>query len=79
MHASRFVSGLAFAIFAFGVAAQERPPYGQAIGAEQAKKIAAGAVAESKKNNWRMAIAIVDNHGFLVYYERMEDTQTASA
>lgn len=78
MHASRFVSGLAFAIFAFGAAAQERPPYGQAIGAEQAKKIAAGAVAESKKNNWRMAIAIVDNHGFLVYYERMEDTQTAS-
>ena len=25
-----------------------------------------------------MAIAVVDNHGFLVYYERMDDTQTAS-
>lgn len=25
-----------------------------------------------------MAVAIVDNHGFLVYYERMDDTQTGS-
>lgn len=25
-----------------------------------------------------MAIAIVDNHGALVYYERMDDTQSAS-
>jgi uncharacterized protein GlcG (DUF336 family) len=25
-----------------------------------------------------MAISIVDNHGFPVYFERMEDTQTAS-
>ena len=45
---------------------------------EQAKRIAAGAVEESQKNGWRMAIAIVDNHGFLIYFERMGDTQTAS-
>jgi len=67
-----------FALFAAGAVAQDRPPYGQEIGLEQAKKIAAGAAAESKKNGWRMAIAIVDNHGFLVYYERMDDTQTGS-
>jgi uncharacterized protein GlcG (DUF336 family) len=65
-------------LFAASAMAQERPPYGPEIGVDQAKKIAAGAVAESKKNGWRMAIAIVDNHGFLVYYERMDDTQTAS-
>jgi glc operon protein GlcG len=70
--------GLAIAGFASIAAAQERPPYGQDITADMAKRISAGAVAESKKNNWRMAIAIVDNHGFLVYYERMDDTQTAS-
>jgi len=35
-------------------------------------------VAEVKKNKWNVAIAIVDNHGFLVYYERLDDTQTAS-
>ena len=78
MQAVRIVLTFALAMFAFGAAAQDRPPYGQEIGLEMAKKIAAGANAESKKNNWRMAIAIVDNHGFLVYYERMEDTQTAS-
>jgi len=74
----RVLCTLGFALFAVGTAAQERPPYGAAITLEQAKKISAGAVAESAKNGWRMAIAIVDNHGFLVYYERMDDTQTAS-
>jgi glc operon protein GlcG len=66
------------ALFAGLVSAQDRPPYGPEITVEQAKKIAAGAVAESKKNNWRMAISIVDTHGFPVYFERMDDTQTAS-
>jgi uncharacterized protein GlcG (DUF336 family) len=53
--------------------------YGPAVTLEQAKKIAAGAVVEANKNNWRVAIAIVDTHGFLKYYEMMDDTQTASA
>jgi glc operon protein GlcG len=78
MTIGRFILGAAFALFAAGAMAQERPPYGQEIGVDMAKKIAAGALAESKKNGWRMAIAVVDNHGFLVYYERMDDTQTAS-
>jgi len=78
MSASRFVLCLIFTLFAAGAVAQDRPPYGTEIGIDLAKKIAAGAAAESKKNGWRMAIAVVDNHGFLVYYERMDDTQTAS-
>ena len=78
MSISRFMLGLGFALFAAGAMAQERPPYGTEVGLDLAKKIAAGAAAESKKNGWRMAIAVVDNHGFLVYYERMDDTQTAS-
>ena len=72
------VAGLSLMLFAAGAMAQERPPYGPAIGMELAAKIAAGATAESKKNGWRMATAIVDNHGLLVYFERMDDTQTAS-
>lgn len=36
----------------------------------------AAAIAEAKRNNWNVAIAMVD--GFLVYFERMDDTQTAS-
>ena len=78
MSVSKFILGLGFTMLAAGAMAQERPPYGPEIGVDLAKKISAGAVAESKKNGWRMAIAIVDNHGFLVYYERMDDTQTGS-
>ena len=78
MTSAKTMLGLALALSAGLASAQERPPYGNPITVDQAKKIAAGAVAESKKNNWRMAISIVDNHGFPVYFERMEDTQTAS-
>lgn len=53
-------------------------PYGPAISADSAKKIAAAAVAEAKKNNWAMAVAIVDGAGYLVYFERMPDTQLGS-
>ena len=59
--------------------AQQRPPYGTAINLETAKKVAAAAVAEAKKNNWNVCVAVVDNHGMLVYYEMADDTQTASA
>jgi uncharacterized protein GlcG (DUF336 family) len=52
--------------------------YGTPITAETAKKIAAPAVAEAKKNGWAMAVAIVDTHGELVYFERMDDTQIGS-
>jgi len=78
MSLRKFILGLGITLIAAGAVAQERPSYGQTIGLDQAKQIAAGAAAESKKQGWRMAIAIVDNHGFLVYYERMDDTQTAS-
>ena len=78
MKSMSFVLGLLLAGFTAIAAAQPRPPYGGDVTLEQAKKIAAGAVAESQKNGWRMAIAVVDNHGFLVYFERMADTQTAS-
>ena len=78
MTSARIMLGVVLALSAGLASAQERPPYGNSITVDQAKKIAAGALAESKKNNWRMAISIVDNHGFPVYFERMEDTQTAS-
>ncbi len=53
--------------------------YGLSIGVEAARKAAAAAVAESKKNNWNMAVAVVDTGGHLVYFERMDNTQTGSA
>src|SRR5215831_7522364 len=52
--------------------------YATSIGVEAAKKVAALAVAEAKKNNWAMAISIVDTAGNLVYFEKMDGTQTGS-
>jgi glc operon protein GlcG len=74
---SALVLSLAFASMA--TLAQQRPPYGAAVNLETAKKIGSAAIAEAKKNNWNVAVAVVDNHGFLVYYEMLDDTQTASA
>jgi glc operon protein GlcG len=37
-----------------------------------------GCGAEARRNHWRMAIAIVDPGGHLVYFEKMQDTQTGS-
>jgi glc operon protein GlcG len=56
-----------------------RPSYGTDVTLETARKITAGTIAEARKHNWNIAVAIVDNHGFLVYFERMDDTQTAGA
>ena len=56
-----------------------RPDYGPDITVEQAKKIAAATLAECAANKWNVAVAIVNTHGSLVYYERMNNTQSASA
>jgi len=53
-------------------------PYGLAITLDNAKKAAAPALAEARKNNWTMAVAIVDSGGDLVYFEKMDGTQTGS-
>ena len=58
-----------------------QPPqisYGISIGTENAKAVAAAAIAEAQKNHWTMAIAVVDTGAYLVYFERMRDTQTGS-
>src|SRR6185295_18225175 len=58
--------------------AQMAVPYGMSIGLDDAKKVAAPAMAEAKKNNWMMAVAVVDTAGNLVYFEKMDGTQVAS-
>lgn len=58
--------------------AQLPNPYGPAISLESARKVASAAIAEARKNNWNMAIAIVDPAGELVYFEKLDGTQAAS-
>lgn len=50
----------------------------KALTLEGAKKIAAAAEAEAKKNNWNVVIAIVDDGGHLLYLQRMDGVQIAS-
>jgi glc operon protein GlcG len=54
-------------------------PIGMTIGLDQAKKVAAAAAAEAHKNGWFMAVAVVDPGGTLIYYEKADNTQMASA
>jgi glc operon protein GlcG len=53
-------------------------PYGMPIGLDRAKDVLAAAEAEAKKRNWKMNIAVVDTHGELVYFARMDGAQFAS-
>jgi len=55
-------------------------PYGPTITADRAAKIAAAAIAEAQKppRNWKMAVAVVDPNGDLVYFYKMDDTQLGS-
>jgi glc operon protein GlcG len=55
------------------------PEYGPPIVNEQAKQVADAAIAEAKKNNWRMAVSIVGPEGELIYFEKMDGTQGSSA
>ena len=73
-----FAAGAAALLCASGAFAQLPNPYGSSITIESAKKAAAPAVAEAQKNNWRMAVAIVDISGDLVFFEKMDGTQAAS-
>ena len=70
---------LIVALWASSASAQAPPPpYGAPIGLEAAKKAAAAAVAEARKNNWTMAVAVTDAAGDLVYFEKMDGLQTGS-
>ncbi len=78
----RWLRSLLVVVMALGAQlamAQMPNAYGPNVSVENAKKIAAAALAEARKNNWRMAVAVVDTAGYLVYYEKMENTQLASA
>jgi hypothetical protein len=55
-----------------------RPDHGTAVNAAGTKKIAADVIAECQKNSWHVAVAVVENHGFLVYFERMDSTLMAA-
>ena len=81
---SVLASILAVAIAAATASAQQAPtappttPYGAPIGLEAAKKVMAAAEAEAVKNNWAMAIVILDSTGHMVMLHKLDNTQYGS-
>ncbi len=53
-------------------------PYGMPINLETAKKLIAAVEAEATKHRWKLNIAVVDTHGELVHFSRMDGSQIAS-
>ena len=59
-------------------AAPPSTPYGAPISIDAAKKAMAAAEAEATKNNWGVAIAIVDSGANLVMLHRLDNAQLSS-
>jgi glc operon protein GlcG len=83
--AKPFAAAALFAMIAVPALAQQpqlapppQVPYGVSINTDTAKKIAAAALAEAHKMNIQQAVAIVDTAGFLIYFEKIQDTQLGS-
>ena len=53
-------------------------PYGAPINLERAQAAVAAAVAEAKKHDWKLNVAVVDSGGNLVAFARMDSAQLAS-
>ena len=53
-------------------------PYGTPISMDRAEALVQAAVAEAKKRNWGMNVAVVDPNGDLVAFARMDGAQLAS-
>ena len=71
------VAGAAVCLLS-GAALAQVPQYGPNVSNEQAHKAVVSAMAEARKQGLPMAVAVVDNAGQLVLFERMDNTQTAS-
>jgi uncharacterized protein GlcG (DUF336 family) len=64
--------------FLFTSVASGEPLQKKSVSLEDARKAGAAAAVEAKKNKWNMAIAVVDDGGQLIYFERMDETQVGS-
>jgi uncharacterized protein GlcG (DUF336 family) len=53
-------------------------PYGVPISLDRAQAVISASVAEAKKRNWKMNVAVVDSGGSLVAFQRMDGAMLAS-
>ncbi len=53
-------------------------PYGSPISLDRAQAVVNAAVAEAKRRNWKMNVAVADSGGNLVAFQRMDGAMLAS-
>jgi len=64
--------------FLFASVASGEPLQKKSVSLEDARKAATAAAVEAKKNKWNVSIAVVDDGGHLIYFERIDETQIGS-
>jgi glc operon protein GlcG len=65
-------------LLTLAVAVEAQLPRKQVLTLDAAKKIAAAAETEARKRGATVVIAVVDDGGYLLVLERLDDTQVAS-
>ena len=55
--------------------ATQQLPTKRSLTLEAAKRMAAAAEAEAQKNNWTVSVAVVDDGGQLLLFQRMDNTK----
>ena len=79
MSSKSFVAAMALAVTAVCGPLQAEPlPTKPSLTLDVAKNIAAAAEKHARENKWDVCIAIVDDGGHLVYFQRMDNVQTGS-
>lgn len=58
-----------------GGSGQAQLPTKRVLTLEAAKRVAAAAEAEARQNNWAVSIAVLDDSGHLVLFQRMDDAK----
>src|SRR5205809_7381570 len=71
------VAGIAVALASVAGKAADLPTK-KVLSLEAARQVAAAAEKHARENKWNVCIAIVDDGGHLVYFQRMDSTQTGS-
>jgi glc operon protein GlcG len=70
---------VAIGLFLFTAATQAADlPTKRVLSLEVARQVAAAAEKHARENKWNVCIAIVDDGGHLVYFQRLDGTQTGS-
>jgi glc operon protein GlcG len=78
MYASRFFAAALLCVSLAQAAAAEELLTKKSLSLGIARQIAAAAEKHARENQWNVCIAIVDDGGHLIYFQRMDGTQTGS-